>query len=171
SKILENYNLKSKQYLVATLHRPKNTDSKENLGNIVDALCEAEENIILPLHPRTEKKLKEYDLYKKLVENVKLIKPLGYIDFMKLMIHSKKILTDSGGVQKEAYMLKVPCITLRENTEWIDTVGDGWNILVGSNRARILKMIKEFNPEGKQKNVFGDGDASKRIVEIISKII
>jgi UDP-GlcNAc3NAcA epimerase len=168
SKILDNLNLKSKQYLVATIHRPSNTDNKENLQNIVDAFCEAEETIVFPVHPRTAKCLKEYGLYKKLQKHVELIKPQGYIDFLKLMIHAKKIQTDSGGVQKEAYMLKVPCISLRDNTEWIETVEDGWNVLVGANRERILEMIKEFNPKGNQRNVFGDGKASRRIIEIIS---
>jgi len=167
STILEDLNLKNKQYLVVTLHRPSNTDNKENLQNIVDAFCEAEETIVFPVHPRTAKCLKEYGLYEKLQKHVKLIKPQGYIDFLKLMNHAKKILTDSGGVQKEAYMLKVPCITLRENTEWVETVEDKWNVLVGANRERILEMIKGFKPDREQKNVFGDGKASKRIVEII----
>lgn len=168
SKILDNLNLKSKQYLVATIHRPSNTDNKENLQNIVDVFSEIEETIVFPVHPRTEKYLRGYELYEKLQKNVKLIEPQGYIDFLKLMAHAKKILTDSGGVQKEAYMLKVPCITLRDNTEWIETVEEGWNVLVGANRERILEMIKEFNPKGKQRNVFGDGKASRRIIEIIS---
>lgn len=168
STILDDLNLKNKQYLVATMHRPSNTDNKENLSNIVDAFCEAEETIVFPVHPRTTKYLREYGLYEKLQKNVKLIKPQGYIDFLKLMIHAKKILTDSGGVQKEAYILKVPCITLRENTEWIETVEAGWNVLVEANRERILEMItEEFNSKKKQMNVFGDGKASKRIVKII----
>jgi UDP-GlcNAc3NAcA epimerase len=167
SAILEDLNLKNKQYLVATVHRPSNADNRENLQNIVNAFCELYETLVFPAHPRTVKYLKEYDLYDKLQKNVKLIRPVGYVDFLKLMVHAKKILTDSGGVQKEAYMLKVPCITLRDTTEWVETVEDGWNVLVGANRGRILEMIKGFNPEREQRNVFGDGKASKRIVEII----
>ena len=79
----------------------------------------------------------------------------------------KKILTDSGGMQKEAYILKVPCITLRDRTEWIETVDDGWNILVGRDENRIIDAVKNFDPKEKQRNVYGDGEASKKIVEII----
>ena len=83
------------------------------------------------------------------------------------MAHARKILTDSGGVQKEAYLLKVPCITLRENTEWIETVEDGWNVLVGVDRERITRMVNEFEPDGKQKDIFRDGNARGRIAKII----
>ncbi len=167
SKILEDFRLGRKQYLVATIHRPSNTDDKRNLQNIVDAFCEIDETIVFPIHPRTAKYLEEYGLYEKLKKHVKLIKPLGYIDFLNLMANAMKILTDSGGVQKEAYMLEVPCITLRENTEWIETVEDGRNVLVGVNKERILKMVNEFEPDRKQRNMFGDGKASERIVKII----
>ena len=167
STILEDFGLGRKQYLVATIHRPSNTDKNRNLQNIVDAFCETDENIVFPVHPRTAKYLKEYGLHEKLQKHVKLVKPLGYLDFLKLMTHARKILTDSGGVQKEAYMLKVPCITLRENTEWIETVDDGWNVLVGVNRERIVRMVNEFEPDRKQRNMFGDGKASEEIVRII----
>jgi len=167
SMIVDDLDLKSKKYLVATIHRASNTDSKENLKNIVDAFCEVEETIVFPIHPRTEKFLKEYGLYSKLDHHplVKLIKPLGYIDFLKLMSHAKKIVTDSEGIQKEAYILKVPCITLREDTEWIETVRDGWNVLVGADKEKIIKMVKEFEPSSEMHSEkFGSGDASREIV-------
>lgn len=167
STIIGDSGLGHKQYLVTTIHRQSNTDGKRNLQNIVDALCEVEETIMFPVHPRTAKYLEEYGLYEKLKKHVELIKPLGYLDFLKLMAHARKILTDSGGVQKEAYMLKVPCITLRENTEWIETVEDGWNVLVGVNKERIIRAVNEFEPDGKQRKVFGDGNASERIAKII----
>lgn len=169
STILEDSGLGHKQYLVATIHRQSNTDDKRNLQNIVDALCEVEETIIFPVHPRTAKYLKEYGLWEKLQKHVKLVKPLGYLDFLSLMAHARKILTDSGGVQKEAYMLKVPCITLRTNTEWIETVEDGWNVLVGVNKERIIRMVNEFVPDIMQRNVFGDGKASGRVVKIVGE--
>ena len=165
STILNDLDLKSKEYLVATIHRASNTDNKENIKNIADAFSELDEEIIFPVHPRTEKFLKEYGLYAKLKASVKLIKPLGYLDFLKLMTHAKKIITDSGGIQKEAYILKVPCITLRDNTEWVETIGDGWNVLVGANKEKIVKMVKEFEPLLKtHKDRFGSGDASGKIV-------
>jgi UDP-N-acetylglucosamine 2-epimerase (non-hydrolysing) len=103
-------------------------------------------------------------MYEKLRTSIKLIKPLGYLDFLKLMIHAKKIITDSGGIQKEAYILKVPCITLRENTEWVETVEDGWNALVGANKNELIKMVKEFEPLSEMhKDRFGSGDASGKI--------
>ncbi|OQC28699.1 MAG: UDP-2,3-diacetamido-2,3-dideoxy-D-glucuronate 2-epimerase [Thermotogae bacterium ADurb.Bin062] len=88
---------------------------------------------------------------------------------IRLMAHAKKILTDSGGVQKEAYMLEVPCITLRENTEWVETVEAGWNVLVGAGREEILRVIRNFTPEGEQKPCFGDGDASAKVAQILSE--
>jgi UDP-N-acetylglucosamine 2-epimerase (non-hydrolysing) len=172
SAILEELDLKSKKYLVATVHRQSNTDEKENLSNIVDAFCDIEEDVVVPVHPRAAKYLKQYGFYEKLkeTEHVKLIKPLGYFDFLKLINHAKKILTDSGGVQKEAYILKVPCITLRGTTEWIETVDDGWNVLVGASMDNILEMTNGFEPKGKQRNVFGDGKASDKIVEVLNNI-
>lgn len=169
STILEDLGLDHKQYVVATIHRQSNTDNEENLQNIVDAFCEIDETLVFPVHPRTLNYLQEYGLYEKLKKSVNLINPLGYIDFLKLLNHAKKILTDSGGVQKEAYMLKVPCITLRDNTEWIETIEDGWNVCIGANKEKIIEMMEEFKPNGEQRNVFGDGKSSERIIEIINK--
>ena len=165
SKILDKIGLKPKGYYLATVHRAQNTDDFNRLRNIVDAFCEMED-LVFPCHPRTEKCLNEFGLYDAL-STVKIIKPVGYLDMLVLEKNAKKILTDSGGVQKEAYIFKVPCITLRDNTEWVETIKDGWNVLIGANRERIIEMINNFNPKGKQRNVFGDGNASKRIVEVI----
>jgi UDP-N-acetylglucosamine 2-epimerase (non-hydrolysing) len=171
STILNKLDLKSKEYLVVTIHRASNTDNKENLQNIVDALSDVGETIIFPMHPRTEKLLNEYGLYNKLCSqaSIKMIKPLGYLDFLKLMNHAKKIITDSGGIQKEAYILEVPCVTLRENTEWVETVKEGWNVLTGPDKKAIIKMVYEFYPKNMQKHVFGHG-ASEKIVELINSI-
>ncbi len=167
SVILEKLGLRDKEYLVATVHRQSNTDNRENLENIVSAFCELEEPLIFPAHPRTVKYMKQYRLYKKLNSNIRLINPPGYLDMLKLMAHARKILTDSGGMQKEAYMLKVPCITLRENTEWEETLENGWNVLAGVDRERIIRMVNEYEPENRQKDIFGDGNTSKKISEIL----
>ncbi|ODS40248.1 MAG: UDP-N-acetylglucosamine 2-epimerase [Candidatus Altiarchaeales archaeon WOR_SM1_79] len=169
SDILEKLSLKSREYLVATIHRAGNTDNKRCLKNIVDAFCEIDETIVFPVHPRAEKFLRRYRLYDKLKKHVDITKPLGYLDFLKLMNNAKKILTDSGGVQKEAYILGVPCVTLRENTEWVETVDGGWNVLVGADNDKIVRMVNEFEPKGKQRKVFGNGDARERIVGVMKE--
>ncbi|MDQ1276751.1 MAG: UDP-GlcNAc3NAcA epimerase [Euryarchaeota archaeon] len=171
SSILSDLNLKSKDYLVATIHRASNTDNKENLKNIVDAFRELNETVVFPVHPRTEKLLKNYGLYDILNSSVILTEPMGFFYFIKLMNHAKMILTDSGGVQKEAYILQVPCVTLRNNTEWVETIEDGWNVLVGSNKNNIIKMVEEFNSlANTHRNRYGNGNASSEIASIIEKI-
>ncbi|AKB30502.1 UDP-N-acetylglucosamine 2-epimerase [Methanosarcina siciliae T4/M] len=168
STIINYLGIKSKGYLIATIHRASNTDNEENLKNIVDAFSELNETIIFPLHPRTEKFLKKYGLYDRLKSSVSLIQPLGFLEFIKLMDHAKMILTDSGGVQKEAYVLKVPCVTLRENTEWVETINDGWNVLVGADKERILETVNSFSPSlNTHCNRFGNGTASANIVSIL----
>ena len=173
SSVLQALGLKSKQYVVVTIHRASNTDNKENLKNIIEALCEMNQTIVFPIHPRTEGFLKRYGFYDKLKENskIKLIEPLGYIEFLKLMNHAQKIVTDSGGVQKEAYILKVPCITLLESTGWVETVADGWNVLVGADRVKIVSTVREFEPKGEQREVLGKGNASKNIKNIIDCVL
>ncbi|MBA7490795.1 UDP-2,3-diacetamido-2,3-dideoxy-D-glucuronate 2-epimerase [subsurface metagenome] len=164
SKILVRLGLKSKQYLVATIHRSSNTDRRRNLENIMNALSESGESIVFPIHPRTRKVLSEHRINMP-SENVKLIDPLGYLEFLKLMSHAKKIITDSGGIQKETYILRVPCVTIRKRTEWVETVEDGWNILVDANKEKIIEAIRNFEPSGEQGNIFGNGTAATTICE------
>ena len=166
--ILDEINLKPKKYYLATIHRAENTDDFKRLKNIVDAFCEIG-NLVFPCHPRTEKHLKGFGLWDRLVENTKVIKPVGYLNMLMLEKSARKVLTDSGGVQKEAYIFKVPCITLRDNTEWVETVEDGWNVLVGADEEKIVKGVNQFEPGNKQRNVFGEGDASVKITEIIGR--
>ena len=166
SVILEELGIEPKGYYLATIHRAENTDDQERLKSIVDALCEIED-VIFPCHPRTEKRLKDFGLWERLQKSVRVIKPVGYLDMLILEKNARKIVTDSGGVQKEAYIFKVPCITLRETTEWVETVEDGWNVLVGARKEDIVKAIKGFTPKSENYNSrFGDGRASKKIVEI-----
>ncbi|WP_067072639.1 non-hydrolyzing UDP-N-acetylglucosamine 2-epimerase [Methanoculleus horonobensis] len=167
SRILEDVGVEPGGYLVVTVHRPSNTDSRENMAAILSALGEAERPVVFPVHPRTRRYLGEHGLLTKMPENVRVIEPLGYLDMLHLMAHAEKILTDSGGVQKEAYMLGVPCITLRENTEWVETVEAEWNMLVGAERESIIDAIRHFSPESQQTEVFGNGNASALIGEIL----
>lgn len=167
SGILEELGLKSEEYLLATIHRQSNTDNKESLAAIVNTFYQVEETIVLPLHPRTEKYLKKYGLYSKLAEKIKVVKPLGYIEFQKLLSHASKVLTDSGSVQIEAYIVGIPCITLRENTEWVETVEDGWNVLAGTDSQKIVLLAEQFKPAERRKNLFAPG-ASESISRVIS---
>lgn len=166
STILEDLDLISKEYMVATVHRPSNTDNYENLSSIVKAFCNSRWLVVFSVHPRTEKYLKQYGLWDKLNEHVKVIPPIGYLEMIKLMAHARKILTDSGGIQKESYILGVPCITMRQNTEWVETLEDGWNVLVGADYGKIIDAIESFEGGASAGNIFGNVGASERICEI-----
>lgn len=171
SNIIDRLYLKEKEYLLLTIHRAGNINNIQNLSAIVDALLDIKEQVVFPVHPGTMKHLKEMGLLEKLKKssNYKVIAPVGYLDFLMLEYNAKKILTDSGGIQKEAYFFKVPCITLRENTEWVETIEDGWNVLVGTDRKLIVQMVREYNPVRPQRKVFGDGKASEKIVEKVAQ--
>lgn len=170
SSILNQLRLNAKKFIVATIHRPINTDYIQNLSSIVDALCHSGELIILPLHPRTKKYLMKFDLWDKLRENVMVIPPIGYLDMINLISNSKKVIVDSGGIQKEAYMLRIPCITLRNTTEWGDTVEDGLNILVGADYDMIIDAIKNFNGSSLTGDIFGKGNACEKICNLLKNI-
>ena len=166
SKILKTLNLKPKEYYLATIHRAENTENKNNMKEIFTALCEIK-NIVLPCHPRTEKYLKEYKLWDKVNENIKIIKPVGYFDMMWLLKNAKKMITDSGGLQKEAYFAKTPCLTLRDQTEWTETINNGWNKLIQIKKEIIIKNILAKIKTKTQMKYFGDGKAAKKITKIL----
>lgn len=168
SNILERLRIKSKKYYLATVHRQSNTDIKENLLEIFEGFRESGEKIIFPLHPRTAKYLKEYGINHK-NSNILMIEPVSYLEMISLVKNARKILTDSGGLQKEAFFLGVPCITLRESTEWRETVENGWNILVGTNKGKIKEAIKNFSPNLERKSHYGDGRASEKICDLLEK--
>ncbi len=173
SSILKKLGISPKNYFLATVHRAHSTDSAENLKNIIDAFHESQVPIVFPVHPRTVNALKQFRLWS-LVESsqsIVNIEPVSYLDMLVLEKNAAKILTDSGGIQKEAYFFQVPCITLREETEWVETVADGWNILVGADKNRILEAIQFFAPASSPKMLFGDGKASEHIEKIISTSI
>lgn len=169
SKIMRTLDLTGKEYMLATIHRADNTSSKERLTNIIQGFLTSETLIVFPTHPRTHKFLRQTGLLAKLqkAKNILITEPLSYFDFLLLQKNAKKILTDSGGVQKEAYFFKVPCITLRDETEWVETVETGWNVIVGADEAKISSAIRNFEPRGRQKSLFGDGEAAKHIVKCL----
>ena len=166
SSILERLGITPKQYLVLTVHRPANTDSREHMESIIGAVGEVRVPVVFPVHPRTHKCLEEYGMGGRLPANIIITEPLGYLDMLKLIRHASMILTDSGGIQKEAYLLGVSCITLRENTEWVETVEEGWNVLVGADFNKIVNTINCFNPIKDLSDIFGCC-ASKKIADVI----
>ena len=168
SKILDTVEVSKGQYIAATIHRPSNTDSKENMESIFSAFAKSGKTIVFPIHPRTRKYLTEYRI--EAPENVRLIEPLGYLDMLQLTANAEKVVTDSGGVQKEAYILKVPCVTMRENTEWVETLNNGWNKLVNSADTDVVsKSIYETIAPGEWLPVFGDGHGAEKVVEILEQ--
>ncbi len=170
---LEKFGLVEKSYSLATVHRPANTDSPQNLRAIMEAFLESGEPILFPVHPRTRKFLSDYGLDDKIrrAQNLILTEPLSYLDVLVLEKNARKILTDSGGMQKEAYLWGVPCVTLREETEWTETVEEGWNRLVGANKEKILEAIADFHPTSPRRFSYGDGNASTKIVQILESQI
>lgn len=143
----------------------------KRLKAILEALVESGERVVFPMHPHTRKRIIEYGFKWFLnAENVEVMKPLGYLEFLNTMSRAQIVATDSGGVQKEAYFMGKPCVTLRESTEWIETVETGWNVLAGPDKRRILDAFRNFKPEGKPDlSIFGDGQASKKIASILAE--
>ena len=160
SRILEQLGLVGKKYLLATVHRAENTDDPARLRNILSAFSQIEETIVFPLHPRTRKRLVELGF-----DNPKFIDPLGYLDMVRLEQSARMILTDSGGIQKEAYWLGVPCVTLRDETEWVETVKAGWNVVVGADSTRIIETVRAFIPPHEHPPLYGDGQAAVKCVD------
>jgi UDP-N-acetylglucosamine 2-epimerase len=170
SKILEKLDLQSLEYILLTMHRAENTNITDNLLTLIYTLAKLKEyKIIFPIHPRTLSFLKKNNLLEKIEElpNVQIIDPLGYLDFICLMKNSSKIITDSGGIQKEAFLLKVPCITIRKNTEWIETVEYGGNLLTGLDPDKIIHAVKNWIPIKSNEKFLGNGKTSETIKEII----
>lgn len=170
SSVMERLNLREKAYLLVTVHRPSNTDACENLQKIFDTLCSLDFPVVFPLHPRTKRRMKEFGLEEELAKakNILAIEPVGYFDMLILEKNALKILTDSGGVQKEAYLLGTPCITMREETEWLETVEAGWNVLVGTDAAQIRHAVWSPPPLGERPSFYGTGQAGRLIAEILS---
>ncbi|TLD39827.1 MAG: UDP-N-acetylglucosamine 2-epimerase [Candidatus Jettenia ecosi] len=163
SKILENLDLIEKEYYILTIHRAENTDNYERLEEIITFVNDIStgNTVIFPSHPRTKKIVGS--IGKKFANNIKVIEPVGYFDMVWLLKNSVLALTDSGGLQKEAYWLKIPCITLRDETEWIETVQSGWNIL--------YKDYKEGHSRKYDNNYYGDGKSAEKIVNILAEWI
>jgi UDP-N-acetylglucosamine 2-epimerase len=173
SKISEKLGLKPKDYLVLTVHRAENTDNAQNLASIVKAVSQLSQKVVFPMHPRTEKMLRQFGLDEKLSTQTHLIlsPPISYPDMLVLTESARAVLTDSGGLQKEACYLQTPCITLRTETEWVETVEAGANVLVGTEVGGILEAVEKAgssrNREWMRSNL--DNPPSAKIWEIIAQ--
>ena len=163
--LIESMGLERGSYFLATVHRAANTDDPAALGRIVEALGELQEPVVLPLHPRTKAALQSASI--QLPPNVNEIAPVGYLDMLALQLHARMVLTDSGGVQKEAYLLGTPCVTLREETEWPETSVNDWNVLAGTDPKRIVEAAMRTQPQGDAPQAFGDGNAAQRMVSLL----
>ncbi len=165
SDVLARLDLKPGEYALVTIHRAANTDDPQRLGQIVQMLNCVPETIVFPVHPRTCKALAQIGA--QFADHVRLVEPMGYLDMMMLEENARLIATDSGGVQREAYFLNVPCLTLRDETEWIETVQVGWNKLVGVEPERVAEAWFSFAPPSEHPPIFGNGAAAERIAQIL----
>jgi UDP-GlcNAc3NAcA epimerase len=188
SRILSTLGLEPGNYCLATLHRAENTDEPSRLRGIMDALATIACNslpVVLPVHPRTRKLLKEHRVTSAGADKLRQIDPVGYLDMVKLEAGARVILTDSGGVQKESHLLGVPCVTLRDETEWVESVATGWNRLAGASQERILAAYAAASAWGREdvpypdqatshetvQSLYGDGTSASKIVSSIARFI
>ncbi|MGB2953834.1 MAG: UDP-N-acetylglucosamine 2-epimerase (non-hydrolyzing) [Gaiellaceae bacterium] len=167
SRILERLELEPDRYLVATVHRQANV-AEPRLGRIVEGLNRLSEPLVFPAHPRTRAALDREGLA--LAPHVRLLEPLGYLDFAALASQARVILTDSGGLQKEAYWYGVPCVTLRPSTEWVDTVEAGANVLVDDDPDRLSEAVAVAQMPNEPPALYGDGHAAERIAEVLVRL-
>ncbi len=165
SDVLTRLGLQPGRYALLTVHRAGNTDDPARLRQIVIAMNAVPETVVFPVHPRTRKALIQLDI--RLAPHIQLTEPVSYLDMVVLEENARLIATDSGGVQREAYFLGIPCLTLRDETEWVETVETGWNRLVGTDPERILEAWFHFAPPAERPPIFGDGTAAQRIAQIL----
>ena len=172
-KLLTKFKIINKSYALATIHREENTNNKTILENILKSFNSSQISIVLPLHPRTRKKIASFGL-EDYLSSLIILEPLKYTEMLSLQLNAKIIVTDSGGIQKEAYFNKIPCITLRERTEWIGTLEHGWNIIANPNNfGNISEAIKKqlnFKLDSFHPSLYGDGHSSKSIIKKIREM-
>jgi UDP-N-acetylglucosamine 2-epimerase len=165
STILDNLDLKTGQYGLVTVHRSGNVDDRKNLSEILAGLRDIDFPLLFPVHPRTSKMINEFGL--DIPKNMRAIEPVGYLDMLMLEKNAECILTDSGGIQKEAYLLGVRCITMREETEWVETIEAGWNCLAGTSRRKIREYFRDFHPSEERPDIYGNGHAADKIINVL----
>jgi UDP-N-acetylglucosamine 2-epimerase (non-hydrolysing)/UDP-GlcNAc3NAcA epimerase len=169
TKVLGRVGVRAGEYLVATAHRSGNVDDPARLSRLVELLLAVPGPVVLPLHPRTRERLEAAGLYDRLASGVELVPPLGYLEFTALLLHARAVLTDSGGVQKEAYLAGVRCVTMRSTTEWTETVDAGWNELVDLDADAAVAALARPLPSARPP-LYGDGRAGERVVEALRRM-
>jgi UDP-N-acetylglucosamine 2-epimerase len=167
STALEDNGVEPDQYFLMTVHRAGNVDRPERLERVVEIAERLTLPTVFPVHPRTRARLRAAGLEQRLEAAVKVTPPLGYLDFLKLAAHARTVLTDSGGVQKEAYLVGTPCVTLRDTTEWVETVKLGWNALVDLDVEAALGALMRPVPPGERPELYGGGHAADRIRDVL----
>ena len=166
--VINQYHLNESPYCLVTIHRAENTDSMRRLNHICEALIELSnfKQVVLPLHPRTKNMLSKTSWYTNLQKQLTIIEPVGYLDMLALENNAEWIITDSGGVQKEAYFCRVPCITLRNETEWVELVESGWNYLLSPDSPfSLIDHISSYKVPEIQEDLYGDGHAAEKIIQ------
>jgi UDP-N-acetylglucosamine 2-epimerase (non-hydrolysing)/UDP-GlcNAc3NAcA epimerase len=158
------------EYVLATAHRAGNVDDPARLARLAELLLAVPGPVVLPLHPRTRARLASAGLLDRVSAGVRVVPPLGYLNFTALLLHARAVLTDSGGVQKEAYLAGVPCVTLRPVTEWEETVEAGWNVLVDLDAAAATAALARAHP-AERPPLYGDGRAGERVVQALSRMV
>jgi UDP-N-acetylglucosamine 2-epimerase (non-hydrolysing)/UDP-GlcNAc3NAcA epimerase len=169
SRALEEHGLTASEYLLVTAHRAGNVDDPERLERLVELLEALPLPAVLPLHPRTRARLSSAGLVERVerIGALRIAPPLGYLDFLTLARNARAVLTDSGGVQKEAYLLGTPCVTLRDTTEWVETVESGWNVLVDLDAEAALRALERPRPGDERPELYGGGEAGRRIADAL----
>ena len=162
---LERFGVTHQGYVLATVHRCENTDDPIRFASILEAINSINERVLFPVHPRARRIMNEMSFTPK--SHVNLLDPVGYLDMVALLGAARIALTDSGGLQKEAYWLGVPCLTLREETEWVETVESGWNVLVGTDSRKILSCLQSHCRQKSRLDLYGDGDAAASCVKLL----
>ena len=164
---------KEKNNILLTIHRDESIENKNKLKSIIKELSTLSENynITFPIHPKTRKRIMELNLIKLLESSkIRIIKPLSYINNIRYLLSSELIITDSGGMQKEAYFLKKPCFTLRNSTEWAETIEEGWNVLLSNNPKNLKKIIQQYKLPKGNKCTYGKGNTAEKIVHILKRL-
>jgi UDP-N-acetylglucosamine 2-epimerase len=165
--VLQPLGVAPKEFLLATVHRSESTDDPQQLASILTAFNRLGQPIVFPVHPRTRKAIAGCGVAP--AAHVRVIEPVAYLDMMVLTDAARVVLTDSGGLQKEAYWLNVPCVTLRDHTEWVETVDTGWNVLTGTNGDTIVEAVASVKPPVAHPPLYGDGRAAERCVRLLER--